>query len=267
MPKSLKQARITDTLQREGIAKRLYDLRMDTANKNHQKMTQEEVAERLSKIPSAKREFVSKKTISSWETGTTEPGIDQIVGLAELFNTTCDYLMTGTESVRMDAARRYGLSNEALRVLEKMNTDRNMAPIVHDMGYRDIVIYVKPNDFINAIITSQAFWGVSFSLTNYIIEKTKNQSTVKDKHNTDEEFPEDFDQFEMKYKELIPIMEALKENPLLCNMKIVESSEYLLALEYKISNLWSAMFKEIISNPNLYKKGENEWQQNSIPRK
>jgi len=47
-------------------------------------LTQEQVAEKI---------FVSRKTISNWETGKTIPDIDNVIRLANLFNLSLDNLL------------------------------------------------------------------------------------------------------------------------------------------------------------------------------
>ena len=50
------------------------------------KLSQEELAKKL---------FVSNKTISSWETNRTEPGLEDIVKLSEIFECSVVYLIYG----------------------------------------------------------------------------------------------------------------------------------------------------------------------------
>lgn len=55
------------------------------------KLTQEQLSERI---------FVSKKTISNWETGKTTPDIDSLIRLANLFDLSLDnLLLEGSEVV------------------------------------------------------------------------------------------------------------------------------------------------------------------------
>ena len=60
------------------LGKRIADLR------NERKMTQTELADKLS---------VSTQAISKWETGAGFPDIQIIPQLAEIFNTTADFLL------------------------------------------------------------------------------------------------------------------------------------------------------------------------------
>lgn len=47
-------------------------------------LTQEQLSEKI---------FVSRKTISNWETGKTTPDIDSLIRLADLFNLSLDNLL------------------------------------------------------------------------------------------------------------------------------------------------------------------------------
>lgn len=52
--------------------------------RKEQNLTQEQLAEKI---------WVSKKTISNWETGKTTPDIDSLIRLARLFNLSLDHLL------------------------------------------------------------------------------------------------------------------------------------------------------------------------------
>ena len=58
--------------------------------REEQKMQQKDVASKL---------FKTTACISSWETGKTEPGIDDLKELANLFNTSVDYLIGRTDEL------------------------------------------------------------------------------------------------------------------------------------------------------------------------
>ena len=52
--------------------------------RNEYELTQEQLSEKI---------FVSRKTISNWETGKTTPDIDSLIRLADLFNLSLDNLL------------------------------------------------------------------------------------------------------------------------------------------------------------------------------
>lgn len=70
-------------MQTKTVGERIKHLR----DQNH--MTQKALAEQL---------YVSRNTISSWETNRTEPGIILIVEISTLFHVSLDYLLTGNEN-------------------------------------------------------------------------------------------------------------------------------------------------------------------------
>ena len=47
----------------------------------------------LSQVDLAQRMEVTKQTISNWENENIQPSIDMLVGLANVFNVTTDYLL------------------------------------------------------------------------------------------------------------------------------------------------------------------------------
>jgi len=54
-------------------------------------LSQEEVADRLN---------VSRQTISKWETGQSTPDFDKIIPICELYEISCDELLTGKKKRR-----------------------------------------------------------------------------------------------------------------------------------------------------------------------
>lgn len=71
-------------MQIQTIGQRIWYLRIT----NH--MTQDALAKRL---------YVSGNTISSWEHGRTEPNLETIVKLSELFGVSLLYLITGESTL------------------------------------------------------------------------------------------------------------------------------------------------------------------------
>ncbi|KRM00033.1 XRE family transcriptional regulator [Liquorilactobacillus satsumensis] len=51
----------------------------------------------LSQTALARKLYVSRQSISKWENGDAEPGIDKLVALAEIFGVTLDFLILDTE--------------------------------------------------------------------------------------------------------------------------------------------------------------------------
>ncbi|MGI6635109.1 MAG: helix-turn-helix domain-containing protein [Christensenellales bacterium] len=123
-----------DVEEREGIAGRLSHLRLDLLNNKIGAKTQQEIADELSR---ALGKSVSSATVSAWESGSRFPSIHETAALAELYGTTCDYLITGVQPENIDASRKYGLSDEALTALEDMNSFKGLIqkPWVDGISY------------------------------------------------------------------------------------------------------------------------------------
>lgn len=66
-----------------------------------QQLTQEQLAEKI---------FVSKKTISNWETGKTTPDLESLILLSEVFAISLDELIKGDQEMvkRMDEKMKKG---------------------------------------------------------------------------------------------------------------------------------------------------------------
>ena len=76
----------------------------------------------LSQVELAAQMEVTKQTISNWENENIQPSIDMLVGLANVFNVTTDYLLTGIPAPDQEEALRKMLLNRittADRRLEK----------------------------------------------------------------------------------------------------------------------------------------------------
>ncbi|MCG7419199.1 helix-turn-helix domain-containing protein [Macrococcus epidermidis] len=61
--------------------------------RNNHNYTQEDLAEKLN---------VSRQTISKWELGTSEPDLNMIIRLSELFSVSTDYLILGSDYVESE---------------------------------------------------------------------------------------------------------------------------------------------------------------------
>jgi transcriptional regulator with XRE-family HTH domain len=70
-------------------------------------LTQEELASKIG---------VSKKQVSAWETGPTEPRNDSVVALARFFNVTTDFLLGVTDNEKGHLSKS-DLTPEQLKVL------------------------------------------------------------------------------------------------------------------------------------------------------
>ncbi|MBQ7712607.1 MAG: helix-turn-helix transcriptional regulator [Clostridia bacterium] len=79
-------------------------------------LQQKEIAERLNRTPAC---------ISSWETGKTEPSIDDLVKLADLLEVSLDYLLCRTdESGVVEEIRNYSpLHKKMLSLFEKLSQE------------------------------------------------------------------------------------------------------------------------------------------------
>lgn len=65
---------------------------------------------------------VDRARIGQWENGNREAKAGTIASLADSLETTCDYLLRGVETQRVDVHRQFGLSNEAISCLEAMSS-------------------------------------------------------------------------------------------------------------------------------------------------
>lgn len=97
------------------FASRLREL-MDT-----NKMTQDTLAQKIGK---------TRQTVSQYANGDSEPGYSTLVKIAEIFNTTTDYLLgvTNAKSISTDERTiidKIGLSSQSIHLLEELSVENS----------------------------------------------------------------------------------------------------------------------------------------------
>lgn len=93
---------------------------------------------------------VGKSTVTRWENGSNVPAYETLITLSKLLHVSCDYLLMDIPAEHRNAAEKYGLSNEALTVLEEMNKMEELESFALKWrGNRQ----VNPVDFINSLLT------------------------------------------------------------------------------------------------------------------
>ena len=104
---------------------RLKDLRIEYG------LTQEEVADKI---------CVTKQAVSKWENGLSLPDVAALGSLAELYNTTVDYLLTGEEKVRVEKdVEVVEVEKEKIVEVEKPLSEEEKESILYklrDLEYR-----------------------------------------------------------------------------------------------------------------------------------
>ncbi len=246
------------------LGSRLHHLRMDTANKNDGALSQETVCDSLSSMLD---HSVSNRKYSEWENNTKEPSLTETACLAELYNTTCDYLLTGTQAEHVDASRKYGLSNEALGVLDFLNhrlllhaepllTDRILQKIRKTDSEKTIFTVMHLLSFINAFLTSPLMLDIAPSFTEHVYNTEYIPSVYK---SIEAEIPE------MSQKNMIlehwkvfdVIDKIYTDYPRFGNysFKKIDPDERLKTDEYHLSKKWAQLFRSLLKNRNIIKNG------------
>lgn len=95
-----------DRLKRRNPTAMLYDNIKCYRKKNN--MSQDELAEKLG---------ISRQSISLWETGQTQPSIDNIIALAKIFNISTDILLETSDNVNV--SQRSTTENKASNIKRK----------------------------------------------------------------------------------------------------------------------------------------------------
>ena len=98
-------------------------------------LTQEELSEKI---------FVSKKTISNWETGKTPPDLDSLIRLANLFDLSLDNLLLEGSSIVENI--KHDMELKTLRVIQICNILISLCTMlvvfVSDLPYLVLIAFV-----------------------------------------------------------------------------------------------------------------------------
>ncbi|MFC6348295.1 helix-turn-helix domain-containing protein [Vagococcus carniphilus] len=98
-------------------------------------LTQEELSEKI---------FVSKKTISNWETGKTTPDLDSLIRLANLFDLSLDNLLLEGSSIVENI--KHDMELKTLRVIQICNILISLCTMlvvfVSDLPYLVLIAFV-----------------------------------------------------------------------------------------------------------------------------
>jgi len=240
------------------LGSRLHHLRMDTANDNDNALSQQAVCDSLS---STLEYPVSFRKYSEWENNMKEPLLKEIVCLAKVLNTTCDYLLTGTQTEHVDASRKYGLSNQALDVLCNMNHTLHLHQVTsrrYSLLEPPLFHYVHPFGFINALITSPIFCELAFEYTSHIYDnvflsvidgttkETRLRSSLESGNSDDE------NEFNKQWTEEV---EEIRSSADWLGYILEKPKTILKAGEYLLNKKWNELFQLLLSQESIWRNG------------
>ena len=141
-------------------------------------LTQKDLADTLS---------FSDKVISKWENGISDPDVETLIAISQLFNVTLDYLLAGNTSVReMDAISKIELAcrEDNIGLLDGVDLEafdssgRNIDDYVKQYNAKNIKDYlhkIRLNESMDKYVKDHA--GVK---TYYICGLTKEQKDLDD---------------------------------------------------------------------------------------
>jgi transcriptional regulator with XRE-family HTH domain len=129
----------------DSIGTRIQKLRDDIG------LTQAELADKIG---------VRRETVNQWESNTRDLKPDKTVKLAQFFEVTCDFILTGIRSDSVDTSRKTGLTQVVIDQLEGINS---IASHKREQFLR----------IINGILSNKAFYS-------HILKHTANAITIHD---------------------------------------------------------------------------------------
>lgn len=80
---------------------------------------------------------ITKSTFSDWKSGRSEPKKEKLQKIADFFDVSLDYLMTGKE---MEGGETYYLNNETREIAQKVFENKNLRMLM------DAAQYATPED-------------------------------------------------------------------------------------------------------------------------
>ncbi|WP_107631433.1 helix-turn-helix transcriptional regulator [Agathobaculum massiliense] len=76
---------------------------------------------------------VRQNTVSTWETGRSEPDLDALRELSKIFNTSIDYILGNTDIKKAPSYEDAGLSTEEAELLRRF---RKVSPALQEAALR-----------------------------------------------------------------------------------------------------------------------------------
>ncbi|MGM0213940.1 hypothetical protein IGI42_001481 [Enterococcus sp. AZ109] len=127
-------------------------------NRTKHKLTQEQLAEKI---------FVSKKTISNWETGRTTPDIDSLIRLARLFDLSLDNILLEESAIVKDIRRKTLLSRTV--VLFVIPVVANLFLLFRQF----LLLYQSQNSFPNLFLIACCLFTNLIPLTYFYVKRSE----------------------------------------------------------------------------------------------
>ena len=216
-----------------GLAMRLREAREKAGFLN-----QKSVAEKL---------YTTISTVSKWERGTASPPLDSLVELAALYNTTTDYLLTGSQTDHVEASRKYGLSDKALCALEEMNHTIRVDSDSVSVNSKLVGYYIHPLGYINALLSAPELVSIALDFTEHALHEFNMEDVVEHFKEIDEKNDKMSDRRDRLDKARL-IAEGL-------GYRVVHPETVLKTEEYKLSNQWSKLFDSLLKDESILVNG------------
>lgn len=155
---------------------------------------------RLSQQELADKIFVSHQTISGWESGRTDPDVDSIQKLAEIFGVSVEYLITGEDNVKEVVVEKEVPVEKVVEkeVVKDTLKDAEHVSNVARIGYSLVMILAMIGISIYIIIIKKPIFLI-LTLTVVIVflaimiskiadfKKQENKNSVKEKGDKNDE--------------------------------------------------------------------------------
>lgn len=111
----------------------------------------------------AKILLVKRETVNQWEQGTRDLKTQYTINLANHFGVSCDYLLgrsraAAPDNFMQEVVTRYGLNEQVLQFLERLNTPLNIDDVEQDrIAVKQITFENSDSPFDNPPLTQEEF--------------------------------------------------------------------------------------------------------------
>ena len=138
----------------------------------------------ITKFKLSKQLDVSPSTVANWLKGESSPNIQRIRQIAELFNVTTDYLLTGSdasqipvsnesfeqlENILLDAFRKVTISEKIaiLQYAESLARNRQIYEIIGDMPHNENLVFAEIGEPMKPQLTEEDIRRIKAFLKKY----------------------------------------------------------------------------------------------------
>lgn len=141
-----------------------------TELREKRKLLQSDVAEKMG---------IKREILSYWENGMRTPKITDIVDLAEILDTSCDYLLSGIDNANLNIAKETGLNNASINALKELSNKPEYTHSITGRFVTDYSSYIL-SDTLSRFLSSEGLLLFAMELAAVYHHKQYTENLKKD---------------------------------------------------------------------------------------